>query len=66
MKTGQEEEDVAEDHIEEEAEVEGVKHSTNPLLSVIIATSSDTFNMSVQVGAKKPILLSLMKRKQCY
>ena len=55
MKTGQEEEDVAEDHIEEEAEVEGVKHSTNPLLSVIIAISSDTFNMSVQVGAKKPI-----------
>lgn len=58
------EEFVVEEVIEEEAEIDGFKLSTKSLLNVISVTSLDTFNISVQVGTKKPIMLKLMKRKK--
>jgi hypothetical protein len=65
MRRDQEDEVVVKDHLEEEAEVEGVSSLTSLLLNVTNAISSDTFNMSVLAGTKKLIMLSLMRKYKC-
>jgi hypothetical protein len=62
MRRDQEDEVVVKDHLEEEAEAEGVNSLTSLLLNVTNAISSDIFNMSALAGTKKLIMLSLMRK----